>query len=85
MTKSERYRYVFHAPEGISGYEMNGNGPSRTKDLPWVAIPRGRVSKENKMVIARRRFATEREAAMYVDKWMIEKGRKPLNILKPRP
>ena len=29
-------------------------------------------------------FETEREAALYVDKNLIEKGKKPVNILKPK-
>ncbi|HQV76792.1 MAG TPA: hypothetical protein PLE78_14965 [Flavobacteriales bacterium] len=77
MTKNtSKYR-------GVSAVKAGQGSSARIrfcKNLPWecsVTTPKGRVTK---------RFATEREAAIYADVLNLEHQLgKPLNILKPRP
>ena len=48
-------------------------------DRPW----RGSVTNHTLGTNVSRQFATEREAALFVDKVLISMGKEPVNILKP--
>lgn len=79
MSKTSKYRGVCYAPI------RSGNmGTIRwSQDHPWTAAIRfgGSASKRSKKKL----FATEREAAIQYDKWVLELGLdRPLNILKPK-
>ncbi len=80
------YKYVFYDPEGkICGAHAFCH-LKRAKSLPWLARPHMSVmfAGSRTETVKMARFATEREAALFVDKWMIEKGRQPVNILKAK-
>lgn len=88
-TKSERFKYVFYDP-GVSGFFGNQRTKKSLGDLmklPWVGMPYFNTGCDGarRKVGASKRFATEREAALFVDKWFIDKGRPPVNILIRKP
>jgi len=56
----------------------------KTNLKPWCAAIPFRIFNINDGYNWTAFFATEREAAIAVDKKMIELGRKPVNILKPK-
>lgn len=78
--KSDTYKYVYY-DEAPSFSDRSASRILKYKVLPWHGRPcygSGIFKKQGPS----KRFATEREAALYVDKWFIEQGRKPVNILK---
>ena len=80
MTKSTKYRYVYMETER-HGPNMGAKSAITWRNtVPWTArlIYQEAFGPKSKF----KRFATEREAAMQVDKWLIELGRAPVNILK---
>jgi len=83
------YKYVIHDPEGKKSPAVGGRRvASRLRncaDYPWAANPRISTQFDGNMTTrgTYKRFATEREAALFVDKWMLSQGRAPVNILKP--
>ena len=77
-----RYKYVKYMP---TSYVNTKAGLKRWEELPWIA----QVSLHHPIfgtqrLGASKRFATEREAAIHVDKVFLEHGRAPVNILKPK-
>jgi len=78
--KSDTYKYVYYDDNPSPSFR-NASAIRYSTDLPWRAVPcygNGIFKKQGPS----KRFSTEREAALYVDKWFIEQGRKPVNILK---
>ena len=89
-TKSERYKYVRHDPDGehILGWsQRTKHRMNKALVLPWIAVPlfRSGVLGAGKLIHGSKRFATEREAALFVDKWFLSHGREPVNILVRKP
>ena len=89
MGKGSKYKYVEHDAigkyVGPTGMRTKSN-LERIANEPWVAIPRIQIKFGGNLSQASsaKRFATEREAALFVDKWMLEHGRQPVNILKAK-
>ena len=87
-TKSERYKYVRYDPDNsILGGKNTKANLQKAICLPWVAAP---AHENNNGGIRMRsaitkRFATEREAALFVDQWFLSHGREPVNILVRKP
>ena len=53
------------------------------EEMPWVAHVQLRDFDGKKFMVGGvKRFATEREAAIHVDRILLEHGREPVNILK---
>ena len=90
-TKSERYKYVRYDPDGTTGIARSNKRTKRKMELlemkPWVAVPRyfREFEGTRNMTGSSKRFATEREAALFVDKWFLSHGREPVNILVRKP
>jgi len=90
-TKSERYKYVRYDPDGTTGIARSNHRTKRKLGLlelnPWVALPQflKEFGGTRKRTGADKRFATEREAALFVDKWFLSHGREPVNILVRKP
>ena len=89
--KSERFKYVRYDPDGTTGIVRSNHRTKRKMELcvlmPWVAVPRYFQEFEGtrNMTGSSKRFATEREAALFVDKWFLSHGREPVNILVRKP
>jgi len=77
MSATSKYKYVRHKEVG---HRTNSSGLRYTASLPWEAKLDYRHALGVKT--KSKRFATEREAAIQVDKWLLEMGREPVNILK---
>ena len=83
------YKYVAYDPDGKVSPAVGGLGVAshlrKCADFPWAARPCFGISFDVKKSTrgTYKRFATEREAALFVDKWMLSQGRAPVNILKP--
>lgn len=75
MGATSQYKHVCYSPERVGSVAKK----KWQAKLPWQANSRLNGTKFTKW------FATEREAAIQVDKWTIEhKLNRPLNILKPK-
>ena len=87
-TKSERFKYVCYDPDGTRGRTDRTKKKLEARALkPWIARPffeKG-AKGASEMANATVRFATEREAALFVDKWFLSHGREPVNILVRKP
>ena len=89
--KSERYKYVRYDPDGaIWGLAVSIRTKRRLDGMglmPWVSVPQffHGVSEAGRKISSSKRFATEREAALFVDKWFLSHGREPVNILVRKP
>lgn len=89
--KSERYKYVRYDPDGSMGLLYGSHRTKRRLEdlelVPWVAVPhfQNGVFDVGGRMSCVKRFATEREAALFVDKWFLSHGREPVNILVRKP
>ena len=84
-TMKSKYKYVVYRPDGSRGTLYDTARKLRyCEDNPWVAIPATSRDAVGFYKRITKRFATEREAALFVDKWFISQGREPVNILKPK-
>lgn len=86
-TMKSKYKYVRYNPGGfIDAYLGSARNIRKLADTPWVARPFINVILGDTQSTKgpTKRFATEREAALFVDKWFISQGREPVNILKPK-
>jgi len=87
--KSDRYKYVIYDPDGVYIFQRERTlaAIKSASSLPWIARPAfvkgfdGALCRTN----SSKRFATEREAALFVDKWFLSHGREPVNILVRKP
>jgi hypothetical protein len=80
MTPKSKYKHVVWSPylKRKSKHDME-----KANKTPWRALLRWRSGLgEDKS--RSKNFATEREAALQADKWLLEMGREPVNILKPK-
>ena len=67
-----KYKYVYHCP-------FKTGSASKLNDLNvWQGYVR--INHVNK----RKKFKTERDAAIWVDKTLMENGLQPVNIFKPK-
>ena len=87
-TKSERFKYVRYDPDGTLGRNDRTKKSLEARALkPWVARPffKNGAKGASEMAKATVRFSTEREAALFVDKWFLSHGLEPVNILVRKP
>jgi hypothetical protein len=82
MNATSKYKYVQRNPNGRAGTK---SGIERSNKTPWLARFGVWDKLSQSQTWRSKCFATEREAALQVDKWLIELGKPPVNILKPRP
>ena len=77
-----QYKYVrWNVP-----IEKTSSQLKRAEKLPWVArVMICDMDGKSQGIGGVKAFATEREAAIHVDKILLEHGRAPVNILKPKP
>jgi hypothetical protein len=74
-----KYKYVRRHP---NRRHKTKAGLKKAESVPWQAQLVWDDSIDGRKVKCKN-FGSEREAAVQVDKWLIEMGKDPVNILKP--
>ena len=76
---TSKYKYV----KRLGAYSKTAHNMKVAEQMPWVAQVMLRDFDGIKFTMGGcKRFATEREAAIHVDRILLEHGREPVNILK---